>query len=169
MRSGLDRDLVGILIHIDCNVHPVLSLLASRLTNGFLASLAICHQFQLAADNWDMTAYLDSQSVVVGMSSNIEEPDSSHYDRMHHYVNVTFHQHKEEEEEERKPALPPRLDKTRLEGTGGCGAQNEYEKIKEREDDLERIHKRSRELIRGHFDGASTNNTFRPARHALTN
>ena len=104
------------------------------------------------------------------MSSNIEEPDSSHYDSMHHYVNVTFHQHKEEEEEEeRKPALPPRLDKTRLEGTGGCGAQNEYEKIKEREDDLERIHKRSRELIRGHLDGAPTNNTFRPARHALTN
>ena len=101
------------------------------------------------------------------MSSNIEEPDSSHYDSMHHYVNVTFHQHKEEEEEERKPALPPRLDKTRLEGTGGCGAQNEYEKIKEREDDLERIHKRSRELIRGHFDGPPTNNSFRPARHAV--
>ena len=100
------------------------------------------------------------------MSSNIEDQESIHYDSitMHHYVNVNFHQQKGEEEE--KPALPPRPDKTKLESAGG---QNEYEKIKEREDDLERIHKRSRELIRGHFDGASTNNTFRPARHALTN
>ena len=115
------------------------------------------------------------------MSSNIEEPDSVHYETesMHHYVNVTFHQGKEEE---RKPALPPRPDKTKLEGTGeggggrggggggggdggGPGGQNEYEKIKEREDDLERIHRRSRELIRGHFDGPPTH-SFRPARQA---
>ena len=103
------------------------------------------------------------------MSSNIEDQDSIHYDSitMHHYVNVNFHQQKdlekeEEEKEEEKPALPPRPDKTKLEGAGG---QNEYEKIKEREDGLERIHKRSRELIRGHFDGPPTNNSFRPARH----
>ena len=105
------------------------------------------------------------------MSSNIEESDGGHYDSMHHYVNVTFHQHKEDQEEESKPPLPPRLDKAKQEGTGGGGGggggQNEYEKIKEREDDLERIHKRSRELIRGHFDGPPTNNSFRPARHAV--
>ena len=97
------------------------------------------------------------------MSSNIEEQDSLHYESesMHHYVNVNFHQDKEEE---KKPALPPRPDKTKL--LEAAGGQNEYEKIKEREDDLERIHKRSRELIRGHFDGPPTNNSFRPARHA---
>ena len=106
----------------------------------------------------------DSQSVVISMSSNIEERDSLDYESetSHHYVNVTFHQDKEEE---RKPALPPRPDKTKLEATGGGGGQNEYEKIKEREDDLERIHRRSRELIRGHFDGPPTH-SFRPARQA---
>ena len=100
------------------------------------------------------------------MSSNIEEQDSLQYESetSHHYVNVTFHQDKEEEW---KPALPPRPDKAKLEATGGGGGQNEYEKIKEREDDLERIHRRSRELIRGHFDGPPTNHSFRPARHAV--
>ena len=87
------------------------------------------------------------------MSSNIED------DNMQHYVNIKFHS------DEARPALPPRPDR-RSEVTA---LGNEYERIKEREEDLERIHRRSRELIRGQYEeGEGQNmNTFRPARHVF--
>ena len=78
------------------------------------------------------------------MSSRIEEED----DEMHHYVNINFHG-----EEESKPALPPRPEKN-----------NQYEKIREREEDLERIHRRSRELVRGEFEEGPVVQSFRPHR-----
>ena len=90
------------------------------------------------------------------MSSNVEEevegslhqyPKEEDESSLHHYANINFHS-----EEETKPALPPRPDKS------------QYERIKEREEDLERIHRRSRELIRGQFEDGPFTNTFRPHR-----
>ena len=92
------------------------------------------------------------------MSSNIED------DNMQHYVNIKFHS------EDARPALPTRPDR-RSEVMVSPSLGNEYEKIKEREEDLERIHRRSRELIRGQYEEGEeerqTINTFRPARHVF--
>lgn len=97
-----------------------------------------------------------------GMSSDIDEQEGGYYPAtsptiLHSYVNLVDR----EEAEEAKPALPARREKgrenSRKEGRRKSRSRDrekkpsltDYERVKERERELERIHRRSRELMLG--------------------